>query len=362
MAQILMAGHFGAGNVGDDAIMLGFLEGLGQSGVEATVMSGTPEETFRSYGVRGIPRKDKGAFASELENIDALVFAGGSIFQDVTSVKSAIFYASLVKKAKQAGKKVYLVGQGVGPLTSFFGKRAAIGAFNAADAVVVRDPISAQTLKDLGVRRPVSVGADLAFLLQPPPPSSGGDSSFAVADMKSVGVAPRMWGKNSKEVVACFGEFCRLMFQARYVPVLIPMDRHQDTPMIQAICDAQGGKIPDLRKITSPTQLQARLSRMEAIVSMRLHGGILAATVGVPSLMVSYDPKVTAFAKSIDGPQALPIEGLSAQRLFENFQSFIKDRDRYAQIIDRKRSELTRQAMVNVQVVVEGLKGAPVGV
>lgn len=355
MPQLLLAGHFGAGNLGDDAIMCGFVDGISRyGGFDVRVMSGAPEETGRLYGLSGIPRKDLGAYNDELERTDAVVFAGGSIFQDVTSVRSAMFYANLVSKAKKAGKKVFLVGQGVGPLTKFLSKRAAIGAFNMADMIVVRDPASAQTLRDLGVKRPVRVGADPAFLLRP---SSSEEQSYGVADRKSIGLAPRAFGKSPKEAVALFGEFTRLVFQANYMPIMIPMDKNEDGPLIQAISDAQGGKIPDLRKVQRPQDLQARLKRMEAVVAVRLHASVLAATVGTPALMISYDPKVSAFAKLMDFP-VLPADGLTAGRLFENFQQFMKQRDRHVASLERKRDEMMKLAELNVEVVVESLKGA----
>ena len=359
MAHILVAGHFGCGNLGDDSILLGFAEGLGQSRIDLTVMAGSPEEVQRNYGLRAIPRKDMGAYTAELDRVNAVVFAGGSIFQDVTSVRSALFYANLVKKAKKAGKKVYLVGQGVGPLTKFLSKRASLAAYNLADAVVVRDPASAQTLKDLGLRRPIQIGADLAFLM-PPPPQVGEEANFSNAGRTWVALTPRPCGKNTKDLVACFGEFARMLSQNNFLPIFIPMDRNEDIPFIQAISDAQGGKIPDLRKVTTPSQLQARVARMETVVAMRLHAGILASTVGVPPLMVSYDPKVAAFAKLLDLGNAIPVEGLTPQRLFENFQDFAKNREKHTQNVERRRQDMIRQAMVSVQVVVEGVLGSPV--
>lgn len=353
MPHLTIAGHFGCGNLGDDAILLGFVQGVG-TGFELTVMSGAPEETYRNYGLRSIPRMDFAAYGEELEKTDALVFAGGSIFQDVTSARSVAYYSQLVKKAKKAGKKVIMVGQGVGPLDGFFAKKMATTAFNMADAIVCRDPSSPSVLKSLGVTKQVKVGADLAFLLPEPKPSD--DASFAVGDMRTVGIAPRPFGKNSKLSVQLWGDLARLLFQANVMPVLIEMDSKHDGPLIIEISKTQGGKVPDIRRLVTPMQVQGRMARMDTLIAMRLHAGILASTVGVPPLMVNYDPKVAAFAKMLDLTTPIAMEGLTAQRLFEHFMAFQKDRDRNIKIMERKRDEFKQLALVNIETVWEQMK------
>lgn len=357
MANLLLAGYLGCGNLGDDAVMLGFVQGLGASGHEVAVLSGSPEETFRLYGFMSIPRKDMAAVNAAIQDCDALVFPGGSIFQDVTSAKSVGYYGQLVKRAKSAGKKVFLVGQGVGPLNSFFGKRWATSAFNLADAIVVRDPSSGATLKEMGVTTPIRVGADSAFLL-PRPKENDDQSNFQVGTMSTVGISARPHGKNTKEVAQLFADLTRLLFKANYMPVLIEMDREVDGPLIQQISKLQGGKVPDLRKVQTPMQLQQRLSRMDSVIAMRLHAGILATTVGVPAFMVSYDPKVASFAKGLGLHTAPNVEGLTAQRLFENFQLFHKDRERNLKVLERSREEFVKSAQVNVEAVLGCLTGA----
>lgn len=357
MANLVIAGYFGCGNMGDDAILVGFAHGLhtgGFNNTEITVMSGAPEETFRYYGYRSIPRMDSKAYDAALEKADALVFPGGSIFQDVTSVRSVAYYSGLISKAKKAGKKVLLVGQGVGPLNSFFGKKMAAKAFNQADLIVVRDPISKNTLQSLGVKTPIKVGADSAFLL-PDKINEDESLSFNIGDMRSVGVSPRPFGKDKKFVIELFGELCRLLFQAKMMPVLIEMDKSQDGPLITEIEKQQGGKIPDLRKQQTPMQIQGRIARMDGMIAMRLHAGILATTVGVPPLMINYDPKVAAFSKMLDIGGALPIDNITPQRVFEAFMQVQKDHDRLVKVMQRKREELRREAMFNIQAVKDGL-------
>lgn len=356
--RILLCGYFGCGNLGDDAILVGLSESLADLDVEFTMLSGSPEETFRLYGMRSVPRMDLKAVQAAILESDYVVFPGGSIFQDVTSVRSAGYYNSLISRAKKAHKKVFLLGQGVGPLNSFLGKRFAVGAFNMADEVVVRDPGSLTLLQKLGVRRPVRVGADMGFLM-PPPPDQTEDTSYQVGSMRTIGISPRPFGKNVKGIRQLFADLAKRLYGANLMPVMIEMDQNEDGPLIYEIGKILGGKVPDIRKMSTPMQVQQRMARMEAVIAMRLHAGILAASVGVPPYMISYDPKVTALAKLLEIAPAPPIEGLTADRLFDTFMAFLKDRDRNVKIVERKREELKRAAYVNVEVLRASLTGAP---
>ncbi|MEJ5171308.1 MAG: polysaccharide pyruvyl transferase CsaB [Fimbriimonadales bacterium] len=346
MARLLLAGYLGCGNLGDDAVMLGLIHGLRSGGHSFTVMSGAPDETYRVHGLPSIPRKSRAAFRKALGECDALVFPGGSIFQDATSLRSVFYYAGLVSEAKRAGKRVLLLGQGVGPLRRTLGKRWAAAAFERADAVVVRDPASAQTIKALGVARPVRVGADPAFLLPDPVGAEG--EAFGVGSMRTVGLAPRPV-RNEPAIASVFGDLARALFESGLMPVLIEMDRAMDGPLLDAIAKSQGGKVPDLRKIPSPVQIQQRIRRMEAVVAVRLHAGILAATVGVPSVMVDYDPKVSAFARAMELPLA-PAKA-SASALLARVQDLLREREAVCSRLSGRTEDLRRLAEANVEAV-----------
>ena len=355
MHKLLLAGYIGCGNLGDDAIAVGFMNAAHNGDFDLMMLSGSPDATYNNYKVHSIPRMDNGAVDKAIEACDVLVFPGGSIFQDVTSVRSVAYYSRLVKKAKSKNKKVVLLGQGVGPLNTFFGKRMAAAAFRAADVVTVRDPSSMSAIKALGVHRPVKVTADNAFLMQKPNVVAGEGGSFQVGNMRTVGISARPHGKKG-EVVALFGELCQLLYKANYLPVLIEMDKNEDGPLIQEISNSQGGKIPDVRKLNTPVQVQERIARMEAVIAMRLHAGILATTVGVPAMMVSYDPKVDAFARQLGIGNAAPFKGATAQRVFESFTRFMKDRERNVAIIEKKRDEMAALALENIDVLRELLR------
>lgn len=330
---------------------MGFVKGLEGSKHEMRVVAGSPERLMRHLGLTGVSKLDMNAVKNAINECDALVFPGGSIFQDVTSVRSVAYYSGMVKEAKKAGKKVVMLGQGVGPLNRFLGKRLAASAFSAADVIAVRDPDSVNALKALGTRVTPRVTADCAFLL-PEPHMADNSSSFGVAGMKTVGISARPWGKDkNKTVVKVFGDLVKILSEKGYVPVMVPMDDTEDTAIVNSIAKLHGGKVPELKGITTPAQLQQRLARMEAVIAMRLHTGILATTVGVPPYMVSYDPKVTAFANVLGYSAPPNMQGITADRIFNGFQSFIKDRDRAAESLLRKREELRKAAMGNVDLL-----------
>lgn len=349
MPRLLLSGYFGAGNLGDDAILKGFVTGLEGLSYQYRALASSPERLMRNLGIQGVPKADLGSVKQAIAECDALVFPGGSVFQDVTSVRSVAYYANLVKEAKRQNKKVVMLGQGVGPLTRWMGKRLAASAFQAADMIAVRDPMSVSALRALGVTKNPRTTADCAFLLPPPPEGDASSTSFGVAGMKTIGISARPFGKDkSKGVVEAFADLVKLLNSNGFVPVMLPLDAEEDAKVIEAIAKRHGGKVPDLKGLTTPTQFQQRVSRMEAVIAMRLHAGILASTVGVPAMMVSYDPKVTAFANIMGLPTPPNISGATGDRLFAQFQSFIKDRDKLVPQILRKRDEQIEAAKGNI--------------
>lgn len=351
-ARLLFAGYFGCGNLGDDAILLGFLNELGP-GYQTAVLSGNPEETRRTYGWAAWPRKDLKAVQEAISECDALVFPGGSLFQDVTSTRSVLYYHHLVKSAKKAGKKVLLLGQGVGPVNGLIGKRFTRDAFERADAIAVRDPASARALLQLGVKRKIHETGDSAFLLGKPPAQTD-DQAFKVGDMRAVGVAPRpVDGADRKKLVQLFGDVCRGLYARRVMPTLIELDREEDGPFIEEIEKVIGGKVPTIRRCATPVQLQQRLARIDSILAVRLHAGILATTVDVPPFMIGYDPKVVALGQALGVPFIPEVRKVSAQQVVDGYFAFLEDRETHVRRVIEKREAQRELARLNVRVLTD---------
>ncbi|CAN0497154.1 unnamed protein product, partial [Phaeothamnion confervicola] len=75
----------------------------------------------------------------------------------------------------------------------------------------------------------------------------------------------------------------------------------------------------------TPAQVTGLLRCCDLIVGMRLHSLILAAGACVPSLGLSYDPKVERFARRA-GAVPLILESLTAGNLFDNLSKLLAGR------------------------------------
>lgn len=356
-AKLVIAGYFGCGNLGDDAILAGLLNGLAPLPVRPVVLSGSPERTLRQFGVTSVPRRDFGKVAEALEGAEALVLGGGSLLQDVTSWASTMYYSKLVSMGKKQTGRVIMLGQGFGPLRTFMGKRAATSAFKLADAIGVRDEESGRLARSFGARCEVRTTADMAWLATPD--KSGGEGSFGMADQQTVGLAPRPWGK-SKGIATAFMQFARKLSGEGILPMMLAFDEVQDVQLFDAMGKLGLGNPSAVKGLRSPGALMARVERMHGIVTMRYHGAIFAAKAGIPPILVSYDPKVSALGSILEVPAAIPVEGLTADRLWAAWEQYEAKREQLVTRMAVIRQSQEANARQNIDLLcryVPSLKG-----
>jgi polysaccharide pyruvyl transferase WcaK-like protein len=77
--RVFLAGAFGQGNPGDEALLSAFARGLG--GHDAVAATTDPAATAGEHGIAAVGRDDVGPIAREIRRADAVVVAGGTIFK-----------------------------------------------------------------------------------------------------------------------------------------------------------------------------------------------------------------------------------------------------------------------------------------
>ena len=302
---ILIAGYYGAGNTGDEAILSGMLTALRTQGIEnITVLSRNPEETRALHGVDSIPcgRRQEGLIAvyRQLRHSQLFILGGGGLLQDHTS-RVVPYWLSRVALALAAGTPVMYYAQGVGPLKT--GKAQKLVGFisNKVRYITVRDEGSRHLLQDLGVDQvPLEVTADPALGIKLT--SEGRELLKGAAgvsfsqDKINVAVSLRSWDgdKEYLPVLVEALEGLRRQFPLRYV--FFPFQYGCDEQVSKVVMESLSGE-GDCMVCGkhSPEQIAAMLREMDAVIAMRLHAVILSALSGVPAFGLVYDPKVKCF-------------------------------------------------------------------
>lgn len=271
--RLLISGYYGFQNFGDEALLAALLAKL--SDYDVTVLSGNPEATTAMHGVPAVHRY-RGALGA-IRRADALIFGGGGLLQDRTSRRSLTYYTGLIRIAKMLGKRVVLLGQSLGPLTAR-GETQVERAVSGT-ALGVRDELSFALAERLSLAPTYT--PDIALTLPTPADLHRPDGPVVVV--------PRA---DEPAFIGLLG-------------VVIPKLVQAGIPVIGAAfqpIDATSALGIDVPVIASPGEWHTRLAGASLVLSVRLHGVVLAVSAGVPAVALSYDPKVAGFAEYADIP------------------------------------------------------------
>lgn len=156
LKSILAVGYFGYNNFGDELILSIFTERL------------------VDYKIRVVKKMAFHPIKALIEILksDAVVFPGGSVFQDETSLRSLLFYSTVIIVASCTGKPVYLLDQGF-EIQRRFSRILLSQILRMASLISVRDESSAQILQSIGLN-----------------PLKSADCAFSINDMKTRTLAP----------------------------------------------------------------------------------------------------------------------------------------------------------------------------
>jgi polysaccharide pyruvyl transferase CsaB len=364
MKRIVISGYYGLGNLGDEAVLAGILASFRalDSSAVITVQSADPAATTALHRVDAVPRYSPRAVFRTIRQADLLLSGGGSLLQDVTSARSAAYYLAIILLAELCRTPVMLYAQGVGPIKRRVTAMQARLLLNHVRMASVRDQGSADLLRRLGMTRPpIHVTADPSFALDP-----AGDeectrilSEAGVPTTKPLlGVAVRPWpvGGNWREDIANgISEAAR---RIGAVPLFLPMQGSSDIPLAEDIAALANVECHVLRGPLTPTQAKGIVGQMAVVIGMRLHALMFAASQAVPSVAISYDPKVASFAGA--SPAHLPVldaGAVSPQDLADSVETVWANRNAIGSALRLKQAEWRAEALRNCTLALELMDG-----
>ena len=299
---ILICGSYGLGNTGDEAILKAILREAraAAGGEELTVLSRNPAETTARHGVAALHMFDIPGILRVMGRVRLYINGGGSLIQDATSRRSLLYYLFTLRAARWRGCKVLMYGCGIGPVSRPGDVALVRRVLNTCvDAITLREDASLAELKRFGVDKPETVlAADPVLSLQPAPEEET-DALMARLGLESggayLGVCLRTW-KGFEDKVPVIADAVRYA-RDRYglTPVFLSVNHITDGDAADLVCAHLDGPQCILRQPLSSELMLGLTSRMQAVISMRLHGLIFAAGQGVPLVGITYDPKVSGF-------------------------------------------------------------------
>ena len=321
MKKILISGYYGFDNFGDDAILHVMLSELKKhlNNPKITVISNNPAKIKRIYDVDSIHRFNSKEIINKMKEYDVFISGGGSLLQDVTSCRSFLYYLSLIFLAKYLGKKTIIFAQGIGPISTILARFLTSLVLKKVDLITVRDKESQNYLKKLGVDS--ILATDPAWCLE-----ISTEEKLLKVDKINIGVQLREWktltNKNLNVVANILSE--KFNDEKNCINLISLQDSH-DLEIMKELKNILLKK--DLKsevRIYSGLSINQSiniLGNLDYLIGMRFHACLISANFNVPTLALSYDPKVTSLA-------------LESKMPFINMNALNKNKDNFVLKLD----------------------------
>lgn len=364
--KIVLSGFYGLGNTGDEAILKAIIDNLRAEleDPDITVFSLSPEKTAKEYNVKSIYRawrRDNKEKYRALKGADLLISGGGGLLQDTYPTKFLFgplpYYLLIVMLAKIAGTKVMFFSQGIGPVTSTWGKILMKVFANRADFITVRDQYSKDYLKKLGVTRPETVvTADIVFAFKADEEDRAYDSLPLKGDEKIVAVTVRPWFDNPDYIEKTARLLDQLIELRGVTPVFVPMEGKYDVPASNDVLSKMrhADKAMLLGSDFTPNEFLNFIRHADLTVGLRLHALIFSALSNVPHLGFSYDKKVESFLKrSGMWDYSFRLGEIDETKLLENALYLLDNKAAAQAIMEPNVAKLRAEAMRNVELLEE---------
>ena len=325
---VIISGAHGMGNIGDEAALSGILSDLRSvdPSMPICVLSRNPKQTAQAHGVESIHSFALPAIYRALGSCALFISGGGTLIQDASSSRSLLYYLFCLRLAKKRGCATMMYGCGIGPLRRKANRKRAAKIINSCvDAITLREEDSREALRAFGVSSPEIISAlDPALFIE--------DISTERLEvlMKECGLEEnadyicfclRPWEDFSQkaELFALASDYA---FEKHALKsVFLPMNAGEDSSFAARVAEKCSHEPLIIKSRLSAAESAGLISKMKVLVGVRLHALVFAAKSAVPTVGISYDPKVAAFLKYIGRGNFVSAEALTKEQLFEMIDS-----------------------------------------
>lgn len=294
MTKYVISGYIGFDNFGDEAIASILINHLKNNNAEKiTVLSLNPVKTSEQYGVNSCKFLH---FVKPIMEADVLISGGGSLLQDITSLKSLLYYLSVIMTAIVLNKKVFIFAQGFSPFRTKIGEFLTKFVLKFCDKITVRDIQSQTYLNSIGIAS--ELVSDPVFGMDIPKNTAH----------KGVGIQLRNFSGMNENFMINLADIIVENFKNEEIK-LFSLHDTLDLTIIEkfaGLLSKRGCKVR-IHKSLSVAEAIQELSKLEFLIGMRFHACLVCTKAGVKVLGINYDKKVKTLSENVGFPSVNPI-------------------------------------------------------
>lgn len=429
--RVVVSGYYGFGNLGDEAVLRAMLDALQKQwaqrqkqhpggcrgALQVIVLSNDAAQTKRLYGVEAVNRWQLKEIYRVLRDADLLVSGGGSLLQDVTGIKSLLYYLGVVWLALKLKKPVVFYAQGIGPVRTLSGQFLVRKIASRARLIIVRDEQSAKDLAGMGIAGPpvyVTVDAALGLSCAEINAQAGRDilahfgvrktgggtdkgpkgeipaagisgnvqkqagpgarnqqsragiqkpdsaTHFPTSNLQPptspiAGISVRNWPGLAKKGRQAVAKTADRLTDQGWQVVFLPFHYPADVAVCREIAALMQKPAPVLEKNCTVEEMAGVIKCLDLLIGMRLHALILAAILNVPLVGISYDPKIDRFLEQLRLKPAAEVNDLDFARLNGAVDEVLHDPEGFRRSLAEKIKPLQELARQSANLTLEVL-------
>ena len=305
MIKVAISGYYGFKNFGDEAILSVLVNHLKSlNNIDITVFSSDIDYTSETYSVNAVKRFDLRNVIKTIKNSDVFISGGGSLLQDVTSLKSVVYYSLIIALGLLFNKKVIIFAQGIGPLNKKLSQLIVKNLLKNCSLVTVRDEKSLALLKNWNIN--ANLVCDPIYSLP------------VVSETKenAIGIQLREFKTMNYNLLHKLALFIVNKFSDKKVEIF-SLQESQDLELSKRFEHILKTLNPELKTEIVTDNIVNRISKLNYLIAMRFHAILVALKCGIKTCAINYDVKVEKLANEAD----IPLISMDAH---ENFESIYK--------------------------------------
>ena len=309
MVKVAISGYYGFKNFGDEAILTVLINHLKQlKDIDITVFSSDIDYTSSTYSVNSVKRFDIKNVIKTIQNSDVLISGGGSLLQDVTSLKSVVYYSLIIALGLLFNKKVIIFAQGIGPLNKKLSQLIVRNLLKNCTLVTVRDEKSLALLNNWNIH--ANLVCDPIYSLNVTPETDNG----------AIGVQLREFKTMNYNLLHKLALFIARKFSDKKVEIF-SLQESQDLELSKRFEHILKTLNPELKTEIITDDIINRVSKLSYLIAMRFHAILVALKCGIKTCAINYDVKVEKLANEA----AIPLISMDAHENFEDIYNKLEN-------------------------------------